>query len=63
MDSFDLGNPEYQAWERGNIRSRSRVIGLAADPLTGEPVEVYGFFEDEFAGTKLSLDDLKRGMP
>jgi hypothetical protein len=55
----DHGDPEYQAWERGNIRSHSKLIGLADDPLTGQPVEVYGFLDDEFAGTKLNLEDLK----
>lgn len=60
MASYDLGDPEYQAWERGNIRSRARMIGLADDPLTGQPVEVYSFFEDEFEGTKLSLEDLRK---
>lgn len=56
MDGYDPGN-DYRAWERATIRSRSKLIGLADDPITGQPVEVYGFMDDEFEGTKLTVED------
>lgn len=55
MDSFEAGDIEYRNWERGTIRSRSKLIGYAPDPITGQEVEVYGFLDDEFAGTRLNV--------